>query len=161
MGGEIQVQSRLGLGSSFLVSLPLRRAEEHRPAPAGAAAPAASHRLLVVEDNDVGQQIIRHMLSRQPYQVDFAATGQSAIEAARTHRYDLILMDLQVPDMDGFTITDAIRRLEGYADTPVLALTANTADEYRKLCLERGLQAFLAKPIRAAELHAAVSRFLK
>ncbi len=77
-----------------------------------------------------------------------------------TRRFDLILMDLQLPDADRLVLTDSLRELPGYADVPVIALTANDSEEYRGACRERGMQAFLGKPVQARELVCTVRRFL-
>jgi CheY-like chemotaxis protein len=109
----------------------------------------------------VAQRIFTHVLRRGRYHVDRAATGVEAVEAARAAAYDLILMDLQMPELDGIEATRQIRLLPGYAEVPILALTANTPDEGRRLCLECGMQGFLLKPVPSDELLATVARYLR
>ena len=162
MGGSVAAASTVGVGSEFQVRLPLCVPEHAMAAFASdSGRPDAHRRILVVEDDEVGQTVIRHMLTRREFEVECVNSGAKAIAAARTGAFDLILMDLKLPDMNGLEVTDAIRADRGIRQVPVLALTANTADEYGEVCREHGMQAFLSKPIQAAELLTTVNRFLK
>jgi two-component system sensor histidine kinase/response regulator len=88
-------------------------------------------------------------------------SGREALDAAAARRYDLVLMDLQMPGMDGLETTVEMRKLPGYIDVPILALTANTGDDLRDRCRQIGMRAFLSKPIKGAELWSAISKFLR
>jgi CheY-like chemotaxis protein len=160
MNGVITVESEAGIGSTFTLRIPLKTA---MPATAAEKSPQASAEfpsVLAVEDNPVGLMVLRHSLKGRPLNVDTASDGLEAVQAATARRYDLILMDLQMPKMDGLQATAAIRKLPGYQNIPILALTANYSDEVRQQCQERGMQGFLSKPIEAGELWSAVSRHL-
>jgi CheY-like chemotaxis protein len=159
LDATLQIEPAQKTGVVFRVRLPMVRPEFELPAPA-ADELRAVFQILVVEDNPIGQRVLRHMLRQSQYLITFAETGRGAIEAARRQRFDLILMDLHMPDMSGLDATEAIRAIDGYAQVPVLALTADASDQYRELSREHGLQAYLTKPIQAAELHAAMARFL-
>jgi CheY-like chemotaxis protein len=159
MGGEITVQSGAGAGSTFTVRLPLRQpVAEPAPTP---FKPGAGPVILVVEDNPVNLTVLRHTLERRQVTVDCADSGRAAIELASHRRYDIVLMDLQMPEMDGLKATSLIRRIPGYETVPILALTATTSDDLRERCRHAGMQAFLSKPIEAAELWSAIAKFLK
>lgn len=164
MGGRIQVESQLGGGSTFTVVIPLHRASEPFRGPVEDVAQAEAEqgpRVLAVEDNPVGLTVLRHLLERRNLRVDGAVTGLEALRAATRQHYDLILMDLQMPEMDGLTAAGAIRQLPGYSHVPIIALTANFSDQVRQECLQHGMQAFLSKPVEAGDLWATVSRCLK
>jgi CheY-like chemotaxis protein len=161
MSGDISVESQPGVGSSFTARLPLRSAAEDR-AGRGAAAPGATGpMILAVDDNLVGLTVLRHALQRNGMQVDCASNGPEALEAAAHRTYDLVLMDLQMPQMDGLTAAVEMRKVPGYEHVPILALTANFSDEIREQCRAHGMQAYLSKPVEASELLAAISRHLK
>jgi CheY-like chemotaxis protein len=157
MAGSISVESEVGQGSRFTVHLPLRVPVDPSTEPAARDSDAPA--ILAVEDNPIGLTLLRRALERHA-EVVCAPSGKAAIEAARGRRYDLVLMDLQMPEMDGLEATVWLRSIPGYANVPILALTANASDELREQCLEAGMQAFLAKPLDAASLWAAVSKFL-
>jgi len=159
MGGDIQAESELGKGSTFTVSLPLRSAIE--PLALEEQHSGNGPAILAVEDNPVGLTVLRHSLKGRAVQVDTASDGAEAIRAASRRQYELILMDLQMPNMDGLEATAAIRKLPGYEHVPILALTANYSDEIRQQCQQHGMQGFLSKPIAKAALWTAVSRCLK
>ncbi|MDP8990220.1 MAG: ATP-binding protein [Acidobacteriota bacterium] len=158
MGGAIEAESELEKGSTFTVSLPLRPAAE--PAPFLEHPSGEGPAILAVEDNPVGLTVLKHSLKGRPVQVDTASDGADAIRAASERHYELILMDLQMPKIDGLEATDAIRRLPGYQDVPILALTANYSDEIRQQCQQHGMQGFLSKPVSKVALWAEVSRWL-
>jgi CheY-like chemotaxis protein len=170
MGGELEVSSVLGEGSTFTFRVPLGRghpavelARTAMPEPAARAASnghSAERRVLVVEDNRISQQVISYLLAKNSYPHDCVETGLEAIAASRQSRYDVVLMDLQMPGMDGLEATQQMRSIPGYAHTPILALTANTSDEIRTLCRQHGMAEFLTKPIQAGELLDALRRFL-
>jgi CheY-like chemotaxis protein len=141
------------------VRVPLRLGVDHSRDVAAREA-VSDRTILLVEDNPIGMRVLRHALERRNVQVDCAASGRQAVEAAKKRRYDVILMDLQMPDMDGLQATAAIRALPGYANSPILALTADSSDELRTRCRREGMQAFLSKPVEPAELWAVVSKFL-
>lgn len=161
MKGSIEVSSVLNEGSVFTLWLPLRQPVEHpsEDSPAGVHVKTAPA-ILAVEDNPIGLTILRHALERRNVQVDCVMSGQAALDAAAKRRYAVVLMDLQMPEMDGLEATALMRKIPGYEKVPILALTANAADDVRELCRQAGMQAFLSKPVEPAELWSAVSKFL-
>ncbi len=165
MGGNISVESDLGRGSSFSVTLPLDRPQSKAAPPPSGLADAAEpvgrgRRVLLVEDNKAAQRIVRHILDRPGYEVACAASGLEALEASTLAQYDLILMDLQMPEMDGFETSARLRELEGYRSTPIVAITANATEAYRRLCFANGMQGFVPKPVEAEQLLEAISSAL-
>ena len=164
LGGTLELETEEGRGSTFIVTLPFRRveAEPDLPTyPVEAAAENKRSRVLIVEDNRVSQRVVSHMLEKNGFETECAESGMAALRAASATHYDLILMDLQMPEMDGIEATQRIRRLPGYERTPIVALTANSGAEFRDLCSENGLQGFLTKPIQASELGEAVRSFVR
>lgn len=159
MKGSIEVESVPGEGSVFTLWLPLRQATESH-ADESPAKQMDSPAILAVEDNPIGLTILRHALERRNVEVDCATSGQGALDAAAKRRYSVVLMDLQMPEMDGLEATLAMRQIPGYESVPILALTANAGDDVRELCRQAGMQAFLSKPVEPSELWSAVSKFL-
>ena len=116
--------------------------------------------ILLVDDNTVNQKVGLKMLDRIGLRVDVAADGVTAVEACRRHRYDLVLMDCEMPGMDGFEATGILRRLEGYETLPIVALTANAMQGSRERCLEAGMNDYLSKPIRLEPLREMLGKYL-
>jgi CheY-like chemotaxis protein/anti-sigma regulatory factor (Ser/Thr protein kinase) len=158
MRGRVTVESEVGKGSTFTVRLPVGLPEAL--AAGDPIQPGETKRVLLVEDNEVSQRVAAHVLRNGGYHLDIAASGQQALEAAARIQYDLILMDLQMPGMDGIETTGYIRRLPGYESVPILALTANSPEDLQEACRRSGMRAFLTKPIQANDLLATVGRFL-
>jgi CheY-like chemotaxis protein/HPt (histidine-containing phosphotransfer) domain-containing protein len=141
----------------------MRNAHDQGPAsPKGYGAVAAdtSIRVLVVEDNPINLAVITDILGSIGITSDTAENGQIALNKAQAFCYDLILMDMQMPVMDGPEATRAIRKLPGYAEIPILAVTANAFAADRQACLDAGMNDHLAKPFRPDQLHAALRQWL-
>ena len=162
MGGEIGVESLPGCGSRFTARVPFERPsvdkQDRSIAPGNVQ---TGPLILAVDDNQVGLTILRHALQRSGLRVECVTSGREALQAASRQRYDLVLMDLQMPDMDGLTAALEMRKVQGYEPVPIVALTATTSDELREQCRVHGMQAFLSKPVEAGELLAAVSRHIQ
>jgi CheY-like chemotaxis protein len=161
LGGAMSVESQEGTGSTFKFTIPLKVAAEPAPAQARKRDQTLAPKILMVDDNSVAQTIVRQFLRRGRYESVCFDNGPAAIESCSSSTYDLILMDLQMPGMSGLEVTEAIRRLPGYDRVPIIALTANSSEEYRKLCRDAGMQGFLAKPVQCDELLGAIGRLLK
>jgi len=165
MGGDIRVESAVGIGSTFHFNLPFpipsprEAAEFHtrRLAASGRRSPNTSRPLagfaiLLVDDNAINREVISDVLERRGAAVQTAVNGDEAIAAVRSHRFDLVLMDLQMPVLDGIGATRCLRGIDGLEELPVVALTANTRATDRDECLAAGMNDFLPKPIDPAEL---------
>lgn len=115
-------------------------------------------RILIAEDNPVNQRVATHMLGKLGYRCDIASNGQEAVDMLVNMPYDLVLMDCQMPEMDGYTATRRIREreTEGVRRTPIVAMTANAMREDRARCLESGMDGFIPKPIALEELETAL-----
>src|SRR5437899_10267882 len=113
-------------------------------------------RILLAEDNLVNQQVATAMLLKRGHQVDVVSNGREAVDAVAAEGYDVILMDIQMPEMDGFEATEKIRALPQGRTLPIIALTAHALSGERERCLERGMSGYLAKPFKAHDLFAAV-----
>lgn len=155
MGGGITVTSTPGAGSRFTLTLPVEPVEAPAPGtpPQAAVAEGPARWLLVVEDDPVNQQVTAEVLRRAGHRVDVVASGVEAVTLAGERRYDLILMDMQMPGMDGPEATRRIRTLPApFGQVPVVALTANAMQEDVRRCREAGMDAHVAKPFTPARL---------
>lgn len=162
MGGHIMVQSAPGRGSEFTfeLTLPLATLPDARQA-APSRARALSGRVLVVEDDRVNQRVVELLLRKLGLDAVIVADGPTAVEVATFEPWDAVLMDCQMPVMDGFEATRQIRtRLNG-RPLPIIALTANTMSGDREACLAAGMDDFVPKPVRQDELHACLERWLR
>ena len=173
MGGSITVESRLGEGATFTVTLPLPRVasrmkdEASRPAaPAadvGAMAEPTILRVLAAEDNAVNQLVLKTLLEQAGITPVIVADGEAAVRAWESQAWDLVLMDVQMPIMDGIAATHAIRAKEaalGLPRTPILALTANAMTHHVAEYLAADMDGFVAKPIEVGQLFAAMEQAL-
>jgi signal transduction histidine kinase/ActR/RegA family two-component response regulator len=186
LGGSLSVQSTERVGSEFLVRLPAALAAIDQLGPPSASAssmmpagavparppspqdaepaePEETFRVLVAEDNPVNQRIAQQMLRKRKLAVTLADDGRQAVDAFQSGRFDLVLMDVQMPEMNGFEAVAAIRALEhaqGRPHTPIVAVTAHAMVGDRERCLEAGMDAYLAKPLRRQLLFELVDELL-
>jgi signal transduction histidine kinase/CheY-like chemotaxis protein len=165
MGGELTLESAVGIGSTFSFEVALPVAEDDAKvvdvAEPEAEVSLAGVRILVAEDNPVNQLLIRKLLGRLGCESTVVANGVAAVSAAAEGKFDLVLMDCQMPEMDGFEATIAIRSRPGPSRaTPVIALTASALEGDRQRCFAVGMNDFLTKPVRPALLEAALRRTL-
>jgi signal transduction histidine kinase/CheY-like chemotaxis protein/HPt (histidine-containing phosphotransfer) domain-containing protein len=167
MGGHLSVESQSGQGSTFAFTIELaldqtcQEATHQEEALNHAAAPQAPGTILVAEDTPVNQMVILQHLEAQGHIVIIAPNGREAVAACRSQRFDLILMDVQMPEMDGLEATRQIRTLVPPGQRPpIVALTANTDAQTLDECKVAGMDAVLNKPIRRAPLQAAVAQWV-
>ncbi len=172
MGGEIGVDSTPGQGSTFWFTVRLGKTQPR----AGAVSPTptfsgkaanerlreeyAGTRILLAEDEPINQEVSRMLLEDIGLAVDLAEDGVEALALARTNRYALILMDMQMPNLNGVDATKAIRALPGYAETPILAMTANAFEEDRQVCMAAGMNDHLGKPVDPVKLYQVLLQWL-
>lgn len=167
MGGRVGLASDAGRGSRFWIEIPLCPTEPPSHAPAlptpGAGEdgpPARPLHVLVAEDLPVNQLLVRAILERAGHRVDIAIDGSAAVEAVQRQIYDLVLMDVQMPGMDGLEATRVIRALPSAAGRiPIVALTANALPSEVERCRKSGMDDHIAKPIEASHLLAALARW--
>ncbi|WP_320055568.1 response regulator [Desulfuromonas thiophila] len=166
MGGAVGVDSRPGAGSCFWFTARLAVASaDQLPAMSASASPAPpiaplGGLVLLVEDNPVNQELAQELLHSFGCQVELASHGQQALECLRQKDYDLVLMDLQMPVMDGLAATRAIRQQPRWRELPILAMTASAFTEDRDSCLAAGMNDHVAKPIEPDQLYAKLRRWL-
>jgi PAS domain S-box-containing protein len=167
MGGAVGVDSEPGRGSKFWFTARLQRALDRpaidiansdKPRPDGLRAIGRTVRLLVADDNEVNRQVAVELLHALGLVADVASNGQEAVDKVRDGGYDLVLMDMQMPVLDGLAATRAIRALPD--PVPVLAMTANASLEDRDACLAAGMNDFITKPVGMAQLGTVLSRWL-
>jgi PAS domain S-box-containing protein len=170
MGGTAGVTSTLGQGSTFWFTAQLHKTDDtdqrfaHVDIEAAIQAIRHRHtgkRILLAEDEPVNREIGQILLEEVGLEVDLAEDGQVAVEKALTGNYALILMDMQMPVMDGLEATREIRKISGYAKTPILAMTANAFAGSKDQCIEAGMDDFVTKPARPEHLYSTVLRWLE
>jgi two-component system sensor histidine kinase/response regulator len=177
MGGTVGATSQEGVGSCFWFEVPLQectgqarsersyeRSVEQLSTSDSAILPALVHeyegKVLLVEDNIVNQKVAKRFLERLGCEVTIAGNGEQAVQAIQTQSFRLVLMDLQMPVMDGFTATTRIRELEGGGPrTPIVALTANAMEGQQEQCMLAGMDGFLTKPLNVDRLRSILDGF--
>ncbi|MFN7934691.1 MAG: two-component regulator propeller domain-containing protein [Bryobacteraceae bacterium] len=162
MGGDILAESEVGAGSRFTVMLPLPAPPHQVDEPRQRAETVAvtGLKVLIAEDCAVNQLLTRRMLEREGCVVSVVQNGLEAVQRVSEERFDLVFMDMQMPQMDGITATQEIRKLgHEAATTPIVGLTANAMDTDRLRCLEAGMNDYLSKPFFPEQLRGMLSRW--
>ena len=170
MGGTADVTSTLGQGSTFWFTAVLRKTHEtatpvlrtrNDTAEQILLRDHAGQRILVVEDEPISREITQMLLEDVGLAIDLAEDGLQAVEKARSGRYASILMDMQMPKMNGLDATRQIRKLPGHQSTPILAMTANAFAEDKDRCFEIGMDDFITKPIQPEILYETLLKWLE
>ncbi len=163
--GSLSVESQPGKGTSFTVIIPYQISTEQIGMPPQAVEPAFDQEsvfsnvsILVVEDNEINQSLIRHLFKNWNISFDMASNGSEAILMLQQKEYNLILMDIQMPVMDGYTATQEIRKTHGIS-TPIIAMTAHAFAGEREKCLSFGMNDYISKPIREEQLQKLIAQF--
>jgi two-component system, sensor histidine kinase len=164
MGGTLNAQSSEGLGSVFTLEIPLQLVQQEDPQPQpGTVGELSQERegcVLLVEDNPVNRTVVEAMLRSLGLQVSVAGDGAEAVSMASKEKFALVLMDCRLPVMDGYEATRRIRQLPGLDTLPIIALTANARHGDREICLQAGMNDYLAKPFKRTDLQQVLQRWL-
>jgi signal transduction histidine kinase/CheY-like chemotaxis protein len=166
MGGEVGVASTPGVGSTFWFTarvgiVPADEAAPVTTLPASDPTSIAGARVLLVEDNEINREVATEMLQAFGLVIDLASDGAQAVDRVRHQPYDIVLMDMQMPVMDGLGATRAIRRLSGMQTLPIVAMTANAMAADRERCLAAGMNDHIAKPIDPQRLLATLLQWIR
>jgi CheY-like chemotaxis protein len=167
-GGRIWVESNEGSGSKFFVRIPLEVAQKSKRAvvetkdngPERVSLDGRTPEILLVEDNAVNQKVVLAILSKRGFHVDIAANGLEALSALQKGKYDLVLMDVQMPYMDGIEATRKIRSELRLTELPIIAMTAHAMTGDRERCLDAGMNDYASKPVNPATLVHTIMRYL-
>lgn len=167
-GGKVDVKSTVGKGTSFTLTLTYKTAPEKEKAAAGTPEKPAAEQLrnisvLLAEDNELNQMLVEKFLSKWGAKVDIADNGKIAVEKLRKNNYDIILMDLQMPEMDGYETTSYIRsKFNGSKrELPILAMTAHAFKEVEEKCIKAGMNDYISKPVKAEKLYSKIARLIQ
>jgi two-component system sensor histidine kinase/response regulator len=164
MGGRVGVDSQPGVGSTFWFEAPFATGEAdaapRRTAVAEQARTVAGRRVLLVDDDPLSNEVAEFLLRLAGFEVDVARDGLEAVERAASSMYAAVLMDVQMPHMDGLEASRVIRRLPAQAATPIIALTASVFEEDRRACIDAGMSDLVAKPIDPTHLAAVLARWV-
>ncbi|HEX7903939.1 MAG TPA: ATP-binding protein [Chitinophagaceae bacterium] len=164
--GTIRVESEPGSGTTFILMIPYFVADNQNENNTTLSdnleyrgnTDFNSIRLLVAEDNEINQSLIRHLFREWKIEYDLAQNGKEAVAMVQQHKYDLVLMDIQMPEMDGYTATLEIRNILKL-DIPIVAMTAHALAGEKEKCLSYGMSDYISKPMREAQLYKLITKF--
>ncbi len=166
MGGNIRVESKIGAGSSFIFSIPFEIAQASKESTkiiiSNNSLPCINNlNIIVAEDNKVNQEIIKMLLAKKNLKADYSENGKILLQMLEFKKYDLILMDMQMPEIDGLEATSMIREKEQSTSEHIIiiALTANAMKGDRELCINAGMDDYLSKPLRYNELSDIINKY--